>query len=379
MSAINHIDQFEQEIRCCRELEIPRYNDSYRHHVFVGRVDRRGCYLYHYESVSSGVEFPAQIRKVYLNFEKYRHNTSYKVRNIFNLNGENGVVMYIVKRTDYPKSEEAENECIKRAEMRLGEQRYCAVCNNCESYVNWIFSDDNTSKQVEKSGKKIIVGNIIEGTKSRGVQRQVSQTQKTLPVSTKNIVDKIESSIFQYTDLIPTATVSMNSLKGKIQSPNDIKSVLNSDILKFTMPSKIREEIGKVTLSSDVLDVLKLGPPQNIIMYEEFQSRAQKHCFKSVVRKIKNKIVEKVSNIPFAFTFGIHSFFEISSLSKKLKDINNDEYMTPDQKSRSKKREIGSSIGGLVGSFLGQTVFPSIGGHAGGLVAVWLGVASAGV
>lgn len=151
----------------------------------MGKVDRRGCYLYHYESVSSGVEFPGQIRKVYLNFEKYRHNTSYKVRYIFNLNGENGVVMYIVKRTDYPKSEEAENECIKRAKMRLGEQRYCTVCNNCESYVNWIFSGDNTSKQVKKSGKKIIVGNIIEGTKSRGVQRQVSQTQKTLPVSTK--------------------------------------------------------------------------------------------------------------------------------------------------------------------------------------------------
>lgn len=69
MSAIKHIDQFKQEIRCCRELAIPRLNDSYRHHVFVGRVDKKGCYLYHYESVSSGAEFPGQIRKVYLDFE----------------------------------------------------------------------------------------------------------------------------------------------------------------------------------------------------------------------------------------------------------------------------------------------------------------------
>lgn len=153
--------------------------------MFVGKVDRRGCYLYHYESVSSGVEFPGQIRKVYLNFGKYRHNTSYKVRNIFNLNGENDVVMYIVKRTDYPKSEEAENECIKRAKMRLGEQRYCTVCNNCESYVNLIFSGDNTSKQVKKSGKKIIVGNIIEGTKSRGVNVKLVKLKKRYPCPPK--------------------------------------------------------------------------------------------------------------------------------------------------------------------------------------------------
>lgn len=372
MSAINHIDQFEQEIRCCRELEIPRYNDSYRHHVFVGRVDRRGCYLYHYESVSSGVEFPAQIRKVYLNFEKYRHNTSYKVRNIFNLNGENGVVMYIVKRTDYPKSEEAENECIKRAEMRLGEQRYCAVCNNCESYVNWIFSGDNTSKQVEKSGKKIIGGNIIEGIKSRGLQRQVSQTQKTLPVAKKKIAGKFESR-YQLTDIIdyfiPTATASINSLKGTTPSQNDIKSVLNSNTLKLTMPSEMREEMRKMTLSWDVINI---GPPQNRIMYEEFQSRAQEHWIKSTVGKIKN-IVEKVGKLSFAFTFGIHFYSEISSLSKKLEDIKNDKYMTPDQKSRSEKREIGSSCGGLVGSFLGQTLFPRIGGHVGGLIGSAIG------
>lgn len=42
--------------------------------------------------------------------------------------------------------------------------------------------------------------------------------------------------------------------------------------------------------------------------------------------------------------------------------------MTPDQKSRSEKREIGLSCDGLVGSYLGQTVFPCIGGHVGGLI-----------
>lgn len=364
MSAIKHIDQFEQEIRCCRELAIPRFNDSYRHHVFVGRVDKKGCYLYHYESVSSGVEFPGQIRKVYLDFEKYRQDSSYKVRNIFNLDGENGVVVFIVKRNDYPKSEVAENECIKRAEMRLGEQSYCAVCNNCESYVNWIFSGDNTSKQAEESVTMNIVGNTIDGAKSRGIQRQVSQTQETLPVATKKIADKFESRFFPnlIDYLYPRAAASINSLKG---NPKDIKSVLNSDIVKLNMAPKMHEAIGKTTLS---WDVIKLGQPQNRIMYEEFQSRAQNHWIKSAVGKIKNKIVEKVQNLSFAFTFGIHSYFEISSLSKKLEDIKNDKHMTLDQKSRSEKREIGSSCGGLVGSYLGQTVFPCIGGHVGGLI-----------
>lgn len=359
MSAIKHIDQFKQEIRCCRELAIPRLNDSYRHHVFVGRVDKKGCYLYHYESVSSGAEFPGQIRKVYLDFEKYRQDSSYKVRNIFNLDGENGGVVFIVKRKYYPKSDVAENECIKRAEMRLGEQSYCAVCNNCESYVNWIFSGDNMSKQAEESVTMNIVGNTIDEAKSRGVQRQVSQTHKTLPVATKKIASKFESR-FQLTDLIdyfiPTATASINSLKGNTPSPNDIKSVLNSDTLKLNMPSKMREEISKMTLSWDVIN---LGPPQNRIMYEEFQSRAQKHWIKSAVGKIKNNIVEKVGYLSFAFTFGIHFYSEISSLSKKLEDFKNDEHMTPDQK---------SYINNKIGSYLGQTVFPCIGGHVGGLI-----------
>lgn len=140
-------------------------------------------------------------------------------------------MVFIVKRNDYPKSEVAENECIKRAEMRLSEQSYCAVCNNCESYVNWIFSGDNMSKQAEESVTMNIVGNTIDEAKSRGVQRQVSQTHKTLPVATKKIASKFESR-FQLTDLIdyfiPTATASINSLKGNTSSPNDIKSVLNS-------------------------------------------------------------------------------------------------------------------------------------------------------
>lgn len=80
---------------------------------------------------------------------------------------------------------------------------------------------------------------------------------------------------------------------------------------------------------------------------------------RSIGGKIKNNIVEKVGYLSFAFTFGIHFYSEISSLSKKLEDFKNDEHMTPDQK---------SYINNKIGSYLGQTVFPCIGGHVGGLI-----------
>lgn len=150
MDRITNIDEFQQNIRSCIELRIQRSKLGYYHHVFVGDVDTDGCDLYHYKSKSSlsFVSFPpAQITKVRLQYKT--HNTCSEILSIFNFN--RGDTVEIVDRRDYPTTDQKRKECIKKAKSRLGETQYTASFNNCESYVNWIFSNDNSSEQASKS------------------------------------------------------------------------------------------------------------------------------------------------------------------------------------------------------------------------------------
>lgn len=150
MDRITNIDEFQQNIRSCIELRIQRSKLGYYHHVFVGDVDTDGCDLYHYKSKSSlsFVSFPpAQITKVRLQYKT--HNTCSEILSIFNFN--RGDTVEIVDRRDYPTTDQKRKECIKKAKSRLGETQYTASFNNCESYVNWIFSNDNSSEQASQS------------------------------------------------------------------------------------------------------------------------------------------------------------------------------------------------------------------------------------
>lgn len=76
-----------------------------------------------------------------------------------------------MKRDDYPNDDEEEENCIKRAQSRVGEELYSLDSINCESYVNWVFSNDNTSKQITISIKNQIIGNAFDGVFSTGVLR----------------------------------------------------------------------------------------------------------------------------------------------------------------------------------------------------------------
>lgn len=150
MSEITNLVDFKRKIQCCIELRIKRSKLGYYHHVFVGEVDTDGCFIYHYKSKSSLSFFsfsPAKITKVRLQYETYESTS--EILSIFNFN--NGDIVEIVDRTDYPKTEEKRKECIEKAESRLGETQYTASFNNCESYVNWIFSNDNSSKQASEN------------------------------------------------------------------------------------------------------------------------------------------------------------------------------------------------------------------------------------
>lgn len=79
--------------------------------------------------------------------------------------------LLLMKRDDYPNDDEEEENCIKRAQSRVGEELYSLDSINCESYVNWVFSNDNTSKQITISIKNQIIGNAFDGVFSTGVLR----------------------------------------------------------------------------------------------------------------------------------------------------------------------------------------------------------------
>lgn len=383
MLAIKDFEEFKKNIRCCRELEIPKRAGLYTHHVFVGKKDKKGCDLYHYTGVSSCSGSPGQITKVRLDYEKYDDNFS-PVQEIFNLKGDNSDIIYIVDRPDYPKDEKAEDECIKRAEQRLDEQSYSACCNNCDSYVNWIFSGDNKSKQAENNLKKNVLGNMVDGASSRGIQHISLQTPKAAIELLGKVGEKciavIGNNVEKMTYLIPTQTVLINSLKYMTNSPNNIKSMLNSNIMKLNVGPKMREELGKLIIPSDVLDVIKQGPTQNVLL-ELFPSLVEKQHARSFVRQFKIDGIEHLqasSNSAAAGALKINIVSEIVTLLIKMYQIKTDTHMTNDQKKRGYKRELGSFVGGVAGTVIGGTCIPIVGGYIGGFLGNILGGAIGG-
>lgn len=88
------------------------------------------------------------------------------------------------------------------------------------------------------------------------------------------------------------------------------------------------------------------------------------------MQEARKAVTEKASN------FQISS--EIMSLSYKIYSIKTDTNMTDDQKTRSYKRELGTSVGGIAGKFIGQTCMPIVGGYIGGLIGNMIGGAIGG-
>lgn len=167
MSVITSMTQLKREIRPCRELVIQR-ELGYTHHVFVGEVDEFGCNIYQYScNLESAILYkpPGKITKTTLDFE----NRS--CAKILHCDFDKENKLLLMKRDDYPKDDEEEENCIKRAQSRVDEELYSLVNINCESYVNWVFSNENTSKQITISFKNQIIGNAFDGVFSTGALR----------------------------------------------------------------------------------------------------------------------------------------------------------------------------------------------------------------
>lgn len=167
MSVITNMTELKREIRPCRELVIQR-KLGYTHHVFVGEIDEFGCNIYQYScSLESVLLYkpPGKITKTKLYFEN--RSCAEILHCYFDTEGK----LLLMKRDDYPNDVEEEENCIKRAQSRVGEELYSLVNINCESYVNWVFSNDNTSKQMKISIRNQLIGNAFDGVFSTGVLR----------------------------------------------------------------------------------------------------------------------------------------------------------------------------------------------------------------
>lgn len=215
---IKNTKQFEEEIRCCRELKIERHKCgiSYTHHVFVGKVDGEGCDLYHYAQAIKPffkAKFPGKIKKVRLTFKE--HDTCQETLDIFDFDKDD---VWIAERDDYPKDQKAEEKCIRKAESRLGEEMYSAINNNCESFVNWIFSNDNTSLQSENCDViKKSVGNAIDGIGSSGILRPVGYLTNGIFQQSKKSKQETSKTNLQNSDFETENSFSVKTNETKVK------------------------------------------------------------------------------------------------------------------------------------------------------------------
>lgn len=85
-----------------------------------------------------------------------------EILKIFNFH--KGDKVFIVNRQDYPNTVEDENLCIEKANSRVDECEYTASSNNCESYVNWVFTNDNSSKQSTESSQKHFSALVLDNS-----------------------------------------------------------------------------------------------------------------------------------------------------------------------------------------------------------------------
>lgn len=100
-----------------------------------------------------------EIKEQRLDYNKYKAGLD--IRRVFHIGKED--MVFIKERIYYPNNKTYKEDCIKRAKLRLGEPNYSAVSNNCECYVNWIFTNDNKSIQIVKSTRKQFMGSVIDG------------------------------------------------------------------------------------------------------------------------------------------------------------------------------------------------------------------------
>lgn len=372
------IDKFKLKIQSCREIRILRKKYGYYHHVFVGKVSDNGCDLYHYHCAIIPFlkcKAPGKISKVRLNFED--NEFSSEILEIFNIDDDNKD-FEIVRRTDYP-DRKYEEFFIRRAESRVDEEMYSLECNNCESYVNWIFTNDNSSQQAKSCTKNILIGNAIDGGISRGVEHML----KYAITGIIQAWEKLKKGFEYIRDIMPSwYDFLFKKLKEGLhifikfckEILNNVQStVTETSFEKIFMKAKELFKFVATDLKQSVIQLIKaviqaaknVGPDN----YEKIINSA-KQIVKKIADEIKKKSDKKAKEqySPTALQFAV--VFEMASLLKILLTIYYDKNMTKEQKAQSACREVFSSIFGVIGSTIGQILvpIPIVGSIVGGVL-----------
>lgn len=263
----------KQHLRRCSQLKIHRKKYGYNHHVFIGNVDHFGFDIYHYKFVLKPwwkLYSPVQVTKARLNYSSYSDDK--EIKKIFNF--ENGDTAILVNRNDYPQNKDAEEKCIRRAESRVGARNYSVAFNNCESYVNWVFSGDNTSWEYENA--------------------------PLLKQMFANVVDVMASSVvFKLSDFILRLwNSSRSSLQQGSQKQNNIGHTFKKE----------ERETSKQNGSHLEMIVQKENNSQpELTILERRQGQVDKSCMDmSSIRHMAKK--EKDASIPYYVTCNKSSF-----------------------------------------------------------------------
>lgn len=369
--------KFKQEIKSCRELRILRKKCGYHHHVFVGEVSENGCDLYHYKfSITAYLKCkaPAKISKVRLDFGD--EEVSSEILSIFNIEG--GDKVEFVKRSDYPKSKNAEEDCIIRAESRLDEEMYSLTCNNCESYVNWIFANDNSSQQAESCIKNNLICNAIDGITSRGVIRPLHYILSGIIQASKTVNNGFEyledimpswydlSKIIKYVPhfFIDTCKAISNKVQSRLPEMSKEISINKAKENVETLATDLKDSI--IQFINALTEAAKKLNRDSFLNIISSSKRIVKEVCKAMEKKSDKKTKDERS--PTAVKFDV--IFEIAFSFKMILNIYNNEWMTEQQKVANLGRELFSSLFGLVGKSIGQILItdPIKGSLVGGVI-----------
>lgn len=272
----------KHHLRPCCQLTIQRKKYGYNHHVFIGSVDQFGCDIYHYKLVLKPLWKlypPAQVTKARLDYSSYSDDK--EIQKIFNF--ENGETVILVNRNDYPQNKDAEVNCIRRAESRLGARNYSITFNNCESYVNWVFSGDNTSWEYENA--------------------------PLLKQMFANVVDVMASSVFKLSYLILRLWKSSRSPRQqRSQKQNNIGHTFKKE----------EREMSKLNGSHLELIVQKENNSQPKLTYLERCPEQVDKSFMEISSICQIAEKEKGASIPYSVTCSKYSSYHIRELERSM-------------------------------------------------------------
>lgn len=101
-----------------------------------------------------------------------------------------------------------------------------------------------------------------------------------------------------------------------------------------------------------------------------YESYAKDHLATQAAKKVQDEGFKQVSQSLSTAAVCFSAVVEIGSLTRKIKNIKNNEHMTDDQKARCAGKEVCTSLSGVAGSALGQVFIPipGVGSMIGGAI-----------